>query len=104
MKVKFNIGTKTIIEKTGNVSDLQVKTMRKMIAHVYKCSENDIVTVFEAEQEISNFDVTSDGIFDWMDTEARIINGVKLNLIEGSDEHLEAISNGTLDDYLIFIP
>lgn len=52
--------------------------------------------------EISEIDVTADGIFDWTDVEARILTGVKLNLVEGSDEYLDAINNGTVENYLIF--
>ena len=52
--------------------------------------------------EISEIDVTADGMFDWSDVEAKILTGVKVDLVEGSDEYLDAINNGSVENYLIF--
>ena len=75
--------------------------MKVIISIGYKCKYEDIEVRF-IDSELSDIDVTTDGMFDWMDCEARIISGVRLPFEIGSDEHLDAINSGLLETYLEF--
>lgn len=97
----FLIDNEVIIEERTDLTIEKIEEMKQMVATECSCNCEDVEVAF-IDNELSDIDVTTDGMFDWKDCEARIITGVRLNLVEGSDMFLDAINNNTLADYLVF--
>lgn len=103
-KIQFKVNGKLIVEEINNLFLNQVDEMKWVVADECKCHIDEVsVNVVDLPHEWSEIDVTFEGMMDWKNTEGKIISGVKLNLVIGSDEHLDALNNGTLENYLIFI-
>ena len=52
--------------------------------------------------DYGDLESTEDGLMSWKDTQGTIIQGVTYSFVEGSDEHLDAIVNNSLESYLEF--
>jgi len=100
---QYKINNVVILEETKDLFIESIERMKGYIAEAHGCTTDDVeVVTIDTDIEISEIDVTSEGMFNWLDTDYIIYSGVKLNLIEGSDEHLDAINNGMLINYLEF--
>ena len=100
---QYKINNEIIFEDPDDVLLDAVERMKGYIADAHGITPNDIeVVVIDSEIELSGIDVTNDGMFNWLDTQYRIYTGVTFDLIYGSDEHLDAINNGTVENYLKF--
>ena len=99
----FKIDNTVIVEETNDITIDAVERMKKYIAEGYGCTADDVeVEVIESPIELSGIDVTSNGMFSWLDTDFILYKGVKCDLVIGSDEHLDAINNGSVENYLKF--
>lgn len=100
-KTIFLLDNEVVVEERKDVDINYIENMKAMICIVKGCKYADIEVQF-IETDLSEIDVTTDGMFNWLDADYKIYSGVKLNLIEGSDEYLDAINNGTVENYLEF--
>jgi len=103
-KIMFRVDGKLVMVNNTDLFLNQIDEMKHIIASEYYCHIDEVsVETIYLPLDLSDFDVCFDGIINWKDPDFKTITGVKLNLIVGSNEHLDAINNGTLGDYLIFI-
>lgn len=90
----------------GNFDTEKIMTMKIIIAEELNCEVDEIEVIYPTvptiKQDLSEIDVTMEGLFDWKDVNCNYITGVELSLKEGSDEYLDAVSSGTLENFLIF--
>ncbi len=102
--ILFLVNNEIVAEEPKDLDILDIEKMKWTICLECECSYHDIEVRIELlDLQLSDIDSSSDGLIDWKDTQAKIITGVKLNLIEGSDQHLDAIRENKLEDYLIFV-
>lgn len=102
-KILFKINNVVVVEETSETIQDTVEKMKSIIAEECECCVDEITVEYEELPNLSEIDVSSDGMYYWTDCVFRYLNGVKLNIIKGSDEHLDAINKGNLEDYLVFI-
>jgi hypothetical protein len=96
------VNNEVVVEEPREMTANEIDRMKWIIAEECSCMIHEVDhKVIELKHELSDIDVTTEGMFDWKDCEARIITGVILNLVLGSDEHLDAINNGLLETYLV---
>jgi len=101
-KILFKINNEVVVEENGELYLNQIDEMIWVISSELECSYDDIeVEVIELDRELSDFDVTYNGLINWKDTTGKILTGIELLLELGSDKHLETLSDGTLEDYLL---
>ena len=102
----FKVNNEVVAIATGDIYLNEIDEMKWIIVSECECSIDDIdVELVESLAEISEeIDVTDGGMIFWESLEHRIIEGVKLNsdLVEGSDEYLDALLDGSLIDKLDF--
>ena len=101
----YKIKDEIIFEDSEDLLIEAVERMKVWIAEAHGILADDVdveVEVIETEIELSGIDVTSGGMFSWLDADYILYQGVKCDLVIGSDEHLDAINNGTIENYLIF--
>ena len=102
IKVEFKFGKHTIFKSPRDLTIIQLEHMKTSLALTCKCDVDDIEVIYNApNKNLSSLDVSKNGLhfFDKM----KLINGIKFPFELGSDEHLDAIKNGDLDDKLLFI-
>ena len=102
-KILFKVNGQVVVEETRDLYLNEIDEMKWIVASECSCHYDDVDTeTIETTIELSEIDVTTEGAFDWKDTTAQIICGVSCLLKPGSDEYLDALSKGILEDYLIF--
>jgi len=102
-KVLFKVNNEVVVEESGEIELTEIERMKLVISQELDCTYDDVeVEYINLPLDISEIDVDSQGLFDWREPYPKIITGVKLTLIEGSDEYLDALSNGSLETFLIF--
>lgn len=52
--------------------------------------------------EFSEYDVSSEGMYNWTDVFFKEVVGVRLNIVLGSNEHLDGILDKNLESFLEF--
>lgn len=103
-RIVFKVDNEIIIEERTDLTLEQIDKLKVYISKEVGCFIDEIEVAYEkcvAPQELSNVDCTTYGLI-FFDEYPDEIRGVRLNLILGSDEHLDAINNGTLEKYLNF--
>ena len=103
-KILFKVDGKVVCTESDTQID-QVEIMKHIIAEEENCDFNDIDVeiVDDLDVEMSDLDVCSEGLYNWMHTQGRMIHSVECILKPGSDAYLDAISKGTITDYLFLI-
>lgn len=103
-KLLFKVGDEIIVEESVDLTINQINIIKMYITKEIGCFIDEIeVEHYQSniKQELSNIDCCDYGLI-FFDEYPDEIKGVKLNLIIGSDEHLDAINNGTIENYLKF--
>lgn len=103
-KLLFKVGDEIIVEESVDLTINQINIIKMYITKEIGCFIDEIeVEHYQSniKQELSNLDCCNYGLI-FFDEYPDEIKGVKLNLIIGSDEHLDAINNGTIENYLKF--
>lgn len=101
-KILFKVNNETVLEESSDLFLNQIDEMKWGIAEACSCTYDDVeVEMVSLPLETSDIDVTPDGMHYWKDTEGKLLTGVSCLLVLGSDEHLDAILNGTIENYLI---
>jgi hypothetical protein len=101
-KVFFKFKDEIIYDIIGDLDTDGIISVKETLSKYFNISTEDIDVEFKV-LELSELDVDNKGMFYWTDPKFKLIKGVKLNLIVGSDEHIDSILDGTLEKHLIFI-
>jgi hypothetical protein len=100
-KILFKIKEEVVLEESADMLVDTVEKMKFIIAEECSCQYDDIdVEVIDLPQDLSEIDVTTDGMLNWTDVNFKILTGIKFDLVLGSDEHLDAINNKTLLNFI----
>jgi len=102
-KISFILNGWVIKNDNRDLTMTQIQVEKKNLSYLYKCSPEEIDVIFKNNEIYSEFDVNVYGIYNWKDVFPKTIEGVGLNLIEGSDAHLDSILNNTLEAHLTFL-
>lgn len=103
-KILFKINNEIVVEESGDLFPNQIDEMKWVIASECQCSIDEVThEIVEIPQELSeDIDVSTSGMVFWKSLEHKTVQGVYCELKQGSDEYLDAVSNGTIDEYLHF--
>lgn len=104
IKILFKINNEVVVEETTDLTITEIENMKWKIAQECECAVDEIETEnVELEHDISDsIDVSADGLFFWKSIFMETIQGLSCDLEIGSDKYLDAMNNGTLEDYLTF--
>jgi len=102
--IVFKVNGEVVAEERKDLTIDEVETMRWIVAEEIGVPIFDVeVEVKEVSIELSeDIDVGSEGLYSWKSIYFKPIQGLKCTLEEGSDEYLDALNSGTLEEYLIF--
>ena len=99
----FTINNEVVIEEPRELTEVDIEKMKWVIAEECSCEFDDIDYFVEtSDDELSDIDVTHNGLMDWKDCQGSILKGVKCTIVIGSDAYLDAINDGTIINYLEF--
>ena len=102
----FTKDNQVIFEDNKNLGLDELDTLKKQMAFEFECNEDDIDVRHETIHSNTEFsdeiDSSHIGLVFWKSTYFEPIKGIKMDLVLGSDEHLDAIIDGTLDKYIEF--
>lgn len=103
-KILFKINNEVILEESRDLYLNQIDELKNLIAKECDCTFDEVeVERVEMANDISeDIDVSNKGMHFWKSIYMQPIQGVYCILDEGSDEHLDAINNGTIEEYLSF--
>lgn len=100
-KLLFKINGVVVIEEDANLYLNQIDEFKQIIIQECECNYNDIdVEIVDADSEVSDIDVSVDGMLYWKDTQGTILTGVESLVEIGSDEYLDAIAIGNIEEML----
>jgi len=102
--ILFKVNGEVVCEEHQDLTIEQVEKMKWVVA------EEIEVAIFEVEVEYQDLpinlseemDVGAEGMYFWKSFEFKTVQGVYSDLIEGSDEYLDAILDGTIENHLNF--
>jgi len=100
-KILFKIKDEVVYIEDRDLEINGIENMKAIIARELECQVEDINLDYKDIPEYSEIDVTYRGLIYWKSLFAIPLSGVEILLVLGSDEHLDAILNGTIEDYLI---
>lgn len=100
-KILFKIKDEVVYIEDRDLKIDGIERMKSIIAQECECQIEDIYLDYIDTPELSEIDVTDQGMIYWKNLFTNILTGVDLLLVLGSDEHLDAILNKTIEDYLI---
>jgi hypothetical protein len=103
-KVLFKINNEVVLEESTDIFLNEIDELKWQIAVECEVSIDDIdVEIIEFPIGYSeDVDVGVKGMVFWKDLFHKPIVGVSCLLEEGTDEYLDAINNGTIENYLVF--
>lgn len=100
----FKVNGDLVASEPRDLTTDEIEKMKRIVAEEIDVSECDIDVEFvEVPDDLSDIDVTAEGLLDWTDAYFRQIIGVRCTLNEGSDEYLDALNNGNLEEFLTFL-
>lgn len=102
IKVLFKINHEVVVEETGNLSTSDIEKFKWLVVQECEVFYDDIETEI-LDADLSDIDISNEGMYNYNDTFFNIISGVKLPFEIGSDAYLDAMSNGTLEENLSFV-
>ncbi len=104
-KILFKIDNIVMVEESRDLSLTEIEKLKELVAQECECAIEDVeVETITTDIEVSeDIDCIADGyLVFWRNLEFKPIRGVYCLLKEGTDEYLDAMNNGTLDEHLIF--
>lgn len=102
-KLEFKVGNSVIFKTPRNITLENIENIKKALALSCKCDVDDIETIYKTPTiETSDYDVSKNGIQYWKTPFLDSFEGIRMTIELGSDEHLDAIKNGTLENILKF--
>lgn len=102
IKVEFKVGKHTIFKSPRELTIEQLENMKHALALTCRCQTEDIEVIYTApNSNISKLDISKNGLHIW--DSMKVISGLSLPFELGSDAHLDAILDGTIDNKLKFV-
>lgn len=103
-RILFKVDNIVMVEETRDLELTEIEKLKELVAQECDCTIDDVeVETVDSELEMSeDVDSTPDGLVFWKALCFDTIQGVYCQLQEGSDEYLDALNNGTLEQYLNF--
>jgi hypothetical protein len=103
-KLIFKVNNQIVMEDRRDLYPNQIDELKWFVAKECSCHYEDVeVDIVENTLELSEMDIDNIGLFDWKSLDCIYLSGLSLSIVEGSDEYLEALTNGTLEDFVIFV-
>ena len=104
VKVLFRVDGQQVIEESGDITLEQIEKLKWVIVSECETDYDNIdVEIINLPLDLGDLDVGSTGMYCYKDVFFKHKIGIKLSIDEGSDLYLDAINNGTLEDYLLFV-
>jgi len=104
VKILFKVNGDVVVEEDKNLSLTDIEKMKWVIVEEIETDYDNIdVEIMHLDLDLSDIDVGCTGMYNHKDTWFETKCGVKLDIDVGSDEYLDAMKNGTLENHLIFI-
>lgn len=104
VKILFKVNNEIVVEEDKDLSITDIEKMKWVIVEEIETDYDNIeVEVITFNTDLSDIDVGCTGMYDFKDTFFETKCGVKLDVDVGSDEYLDALNKGTLENYLTFI-
>ncbi len=104
IKTQFIVNGVIVHEEYTDLLVTSIDGMKAIIAQEMECDYSSItVKNIEPSKDLGDYDVDEKGIVDWKACYFQPFTGVGLPFEIGSDEYLDALSKGNLEDYLIFV-
>jgi hypothetical protein len=101
VKLTFKHKDRIIYNASGELTIDGVDNVKTILSKHLNIDKENIDVEIDT-YELSNLDVGVYGIHNWDDPRNIILSGVRVNLIEGSDQYLDCLNAGTLENYLEF--
>lgn len=102
--ILFKVNGEVVVEENKDLTPTEIENMKFIVAEEIEVPVFDVdVEFIDMPLELSEIDVTTDGLLDWKDSYFKPIIGVKLCVEVGSDAYLDALLNGTMDKYIEFV-
>lgn len=103
-KILFKIKEEVIIEETRDLFPNQIDELKWVIADECQVTYDEVCVEFEDTEIIysDNIDVSTEGLIFSDALYHNPIDGVMCQMVEGSDEFLDAILDGTIEKHLNF--
>lgn len=102
-KIEFKVGNSVIFKTPRDLTLEQLDNIKQALSLTCKCGIADIEVVYNNTPiEMSETDLSKNGLQHWKTPFLEAFGGVRLTLVLGSDVHLDAINNGTIEKYLKF--
>jgi hypothetical protein len=102
-KIEFKVGNSVIFKTPRDLTLEQLDNIKQALSLTCKIDIADIEVVYNNTPiEMSEIDLSKNGLQHWKTPFLEVFGGIRLTLVLGSDEHLDAINNGTLEKYLKF--
>jgi hypothetical protein len=103
-KLIFKVKDQIVMEDRRDLYPNQIDELKWFVAKECSCHYDDVeVDVVENTTEMSEMDIDHIGLFDWTSLDCTYLTGLNLSIAEGSDEYLDALANGTLENFIIFV-
>jgi len=102
-KIEMKFGTHTIFKSPRELTLQQLDHLKQALALTCKCQVDDIEVIYtKSNPNLSNYEISKLGKLFRLDGYLAI-DKVSLPFELGSDQHLDAILDGTLENKLKFI-
>lgn len=99
--ILFKINGEVVVTDNRDLTLNEIDKLKGEIAEECECFVHDIDVEYEVthtKQELSEYDVSSDGLYNWKDPYFKVVTGVRVN--GDIDELLDSISKKYFDKYL----
>ncbi len=100
-KILFKINGVVVVEDTRDLLLDEIEKMKWVVAEECECMYDDVdveTETFNTEHELSEYDVSTEGLFNWKDPYFKLVTGVKL--VGSMDDLLDCIGKKYRDNYL----
>ena len=102
VRTLFKINNEVVVIEQKALYTNEVERMKWIIASECECQYDDIDVEFEESvRELSELDVSVDGLIDWRDITGTTITGV--NMFTDVDTLLDNLSTGDVDNSIEFV-
>lgn len=103
-KVLFKINNEVVLEEDGDLFLNQIDEIKWKIVEECDCRFEDIeVDILDNLIVLSDeIDVSDNGLIFWKAYYPQPIQGIECHLVEGSDEYLDAINDGSILEHINF--
>lgn len=99
VQLLFIVNNEVVVVENNDLTFSQVNDMKNIVAYELECCVHDVeVKRIELSHELSDYDVTDNGLVDWKDPYFKTLTGISCNV----DIHtlLDGIIDGNFTDYL----